>query len=101
MLQMKEMMLKQENDRKAAFEERVAKYEKYSTKWQESGAGASQREAELKMERKILREAAEKEARDIKREEDDKAKVKSMALFLQEENLKMAAAKKNVSLGKV
>lgn len=63
MLQMKAMMLKQEEDRKAAFEERVAKFEEYSTKWQESGAGKSQREAELKMERKILREAAEKEVR--------------------------------------
>ena len=94
MLQMKEMMLKKENDRKKAFEERVAKYEEYSTKWQEAGAGKEQREAELKMERKILREAQEKERADIKREIDDIAKVKNSAKFLQEENLKMAAAKK-------
>jgi hypothetical protein len=94
MLQMKAMMLKQEQDRKKAFEARVAKYEEYSTKWQESGAGKEQREAELKMERKILREAAAHDAAKIKREEDDKRKVKDTALFLQKENLKMAEARK-------
>jgi hypothetical protein len=94
MLQMKAMMLKSEQDRKDAFNARVAKYDEYSTKWQESGAGKQQREAELKWERKILREAAAKDAADIKREEDDKKKVHDTALFLQVENLKMAAAKK-------
>mmetsp|Transcript_24071 Transcript_24071/g.45306 ORF Transcript_24071/g.45306 Transcript_24071/m.45306 type:complete len:492 (+) Transcript_24071:1-1476(+) len=93
MLQMKAMMLKQEQDRKSAFNARVAKYEEFSSKWQEAGAGKEQREAELKWERKILREAHAKDAADIKREEDDIKKVKDMALFLQTENLKMAAAK--------
>mmetsp|Transcript_16535 Transcript_16535/g.34115 ORF Transcript_16535/g.34115 Transcript_16535/m.34115 type:complete len:489 (-) Transcript_16535:85-1551(-) len=94
MLQMKAMMLKQEQDRKKAFDKRVAKYEEFSTKWQESGAGKEQREAELKMERKILREAAAHEAAQIKREEDDKKKLRDSAIFLQAENLKMAARKK-------
>ncbi|GMH52898.1 hypothetical protein TrLO_g10239 [Triparma laevis f. longispina] len=94
MLQMKEMMLQQELDRKKAFNKRVEKYEEFSSKWQESGAGKEQREAELHWERKILREAQAKDAAVIKREEDDIKKVKTMALFLQTENLKMADAKK-------
>lgn len=88
------MMDDEEKARKQAFNDRVAKYEKFSTKYQEKGAGKENREKELKMERIILRDAAAKEARDIKREVDDKEKVRTSALFLQVENKKMEDAKK-------
>ena len=94
MCQKRDMMLAEEKSRKDAFNERVAKYEKYSSKWQESGAGAAQREEELKMERKILREAAAHDAAKDKREVDDAKKQKDMAIFLQAENLKMAAKRR-------
>ena len=93
MIQMKEMMLAQDIARKAAFQKRVEKYDEFSSKWQESGAGKQQREAELKIERKILAEAAEKEAKDDKREVDDKVYAKKMAMFLQTENQKMVDRK--------
>lgn len=83
------MMLAEEQGRKDAFNQRVAKYDKYSSKWQESGAGAEQKAAMLKMERKILREAAAHDAAKDKRENDDIEKNRTMALFLQKENLKM------------
>ena len=91
-----QMMDDEERARKELFNARVSKYEKFSTKYQEAGAGKQKREAELKTERIILRDAAAKEARDIKREVDDINKVKSSAIFLQRENgkaIKLAKAK--------
>ncbi|CAM9375404.1 unnamed protein product [Chrysoparadoxa australica] len=62
----------EEEARKANYAARKKRYEDIGTHWAEAGAGKKQREEELKLERKILREAAEKEAADQAREVRDK-----------------------------
>jgi len=95
MMQLKmQMMDDEEVARKAAFQARVGKYEKFSAKYQEAGAGAQIAAANLKIEKIILRDAAAKEAKDIKREVDDAMKVKTTAEFLQRENKKAENLKK-------
>mmetsp|Transcript_22264 Transcript_22264/g.46258 ORF Transcript_22264/g.46258 Transcript_22264/m.46258 type:complete len:521 (+) Transcript_22264:57-1619(+) len=79
--------------RDKALEDRMSRYEEIGQQWADSGAGKRQREAELALERKILREAAAKEAADLERERRDLENLRLNGKMIKDTNLKMAADK--------
>ena len=71
----------------------MKRYEDIGQQWADSGTGKKQREAELHMERKILREAQAKEQADLDRERNDKEQLRLNKKMMMETNRKMAADK--------
>jgi len=88
---------REENERKAAFNERVAKMLEAGEKFAKEGAGAKKAEFEKKMDDMIFREAAAKEKADQEREDRDKAKLKSDALRMNMENQKMVELQRKLA----
>jgi len=73
--------------------DRMARYEDIGQQWADSGAGKKQREATIFMEKKILREAAQKEQKDLDRENNDKAMLRKNKQMMMATNKQMADAK--------
>jgi len=80
--------------RDKALEDRMSRYEEIGQQWADSGAGKRQREAELTLERKILREAAAKDAADLAREHRDLENLRLNKKMMMETNLAMAEDKR-------
>ncbi|GMH75274.1 hypothetical protein TrLO_g13993 [Triparma laevis f. longispina] len=79
--------------REKALVDRMSRYEEIGQQWADSGAGKKQREAELALERKILREAQAKDQADIDRETRDKDNLRLNKKMMMETNQKMATDK--------
>ncbi|GMH84911.1 hypothetical protein TrVE_jg10187 [Triparma verrucosa] len=79
--------------REQALIDRMSRYEEIGQQWADSGAGKKQREAELALERKILREAQAKDQADIDRENNDKEQLRLNKKMMMETNKKMAFEK--------
>lgn len=77
--------------RDKALDDRMKRYEDIGQQWADSGAGKKQREATLALERKILREAAAKEKRDMDRENNDKEMLRKNKKMMMETNKSMQA----------
>ena len=88
---------REESERKAAFNERVAKMLAAGEKFAKEGAGAKKAEFEKKLDDMIFREAAQKEKADQEREDRDKAKLKSDALRMNMENQKMVELQRKLA----
>ncbi|GMH51204.1 hypothetical protein TrRE_jg11897 [Triparma retinervis] len=76
--------------REKALEDRMSRYEEIGQQWADSGAGKRQREAQLALEKKILSEAAAKEAADLERERSDLENLRLNKKMIMETNLAMA-----------
>jgi hypothetical protein len=79
--------------RKKEFKDRFARYEEYGKRLEASKLVQEQREESLRLEKKILREAKEKEERDLMREKRDKMQLVERRRQTAETNLQMADEK--------
>jgi len=84
---------REEQERAEAFNRRIERYKVLGELWENKGAGKAQREEELKLERKILADAAKKEHEDILREQREKMHRKNQLLHNIEENQKIIKEK--------
>jgi hypothetical protein len=79
----------EEQKRKKDYEKRAQRYADIGQKWESSGAGKLQREADLALERKILREEQQKLEADQRREEGDRRALVENRIKCQKDNLKL------------
>jgi hypothetical protein len=79
--------------RDKVLEDRMKRYEDIGQQWADSGAGKKQREATIALEKKILREAAAKEQKDLDRENYDREMLRKNKQMMMATNKSMADAK--------
>merc|ERR1711988_179007 len=87
-----EMLDRQQWERENEFKSRMDKLEASSKKSAEEGAAKEDADRDLKIELKILREAAAKDAADMERERRDKQALKDKALLMLRSNQKLMDA---------
>merc|ERR1711998_64461 len=87
-----EMLDRQEWERENAFKMRMDKLEASSKKSAEEGAAKEDADRDLKIELKILREAAAKAEADMERERRDKQALKDKAMLMLRSNQKLIDA---------
>ncbi|GMI58553.1 hypothetical protein ScalyP_jg10967 [Parmales sp. scaly parma] len=92
----KEYIAKVDREQKAredALSQRMERYEEIGQQWADAGAGKAQKEAMIKLEQKILREAQAKDQADIDRENRDKRMLEENKRMMMKTNTKMAEDK--------
>jgi len=92
-----EYIAKVDREQKArddALVKRMERYEEIGQQWADAGAGKRQREAEIKLEQKILREAQAKENADLERERNDLEKLRLNKKMMMDTNKAMAEDKR-------
>ena len=97
MKQYKEKLRKQEVERKAKFQAVQDRLDAFAATQSEGKGGAlyEKKQADLKIELQILKDAAAKDLRDAERDRFDKQQVKDKAKKMQQENLVRAAMKRD------